>query len=384
MKIVVFVAVLSLVSSANAADFCPVPPVGKSTPGDLSSFRLGIESIQGTQDYVDHLKKQVDPCPAPWHCGTIDFHTSVMTAEPVFLPLLHAEIDPLFLAAYADVSPPAAITKKLSCEHEVSAQLRAGYLPENPAVPFKGDVIYYEGLGDSMLNHAPLFEKLTGAGYRVVAFDYMGQGGSTGDMDDTRIKDIPKIGSLAWKQFARNPRSKPTIIGWSTGGLAAYYAAHSDEAGKVVLIAPGIAPNSVVGENHRLPFKVDSHGVHGQKISLDQITLGSLDSQRDAPPIEPVRPSSPLYVADFALDLQATAKEAREMKIPQSVCGFTMLSGDEDTYVDPGKTREVLSANAPRFNVRQYPGTLHEIQDDQAAPTAHEDIRSFIGSDCRR
>ena len=78
----------------------------------------------------------------------------------------------------------------------VTAKIRSGYLAENPNVTFRGNIIYYEGLGDSMMNHMPLFQTLTQAGYRVIAFDYMGQGGSKGSMNDTRIYQIAKLFSI--------------------------------------------------------------------------------------------------------------------------------------------------------------------------------------------
>src|SRR5690606_21112615 len=76
----------------------------------------------------------------------------------------------------------------------VTPTIRAGYLPHEGE--FKGNILYFQGLGDSMLNHDPLFLKISKAGYRIIAFDYMGQGGSTGKMDNTRIKYIPWIGEI--------------------------------------------------------------------------------------------------------------------------------------------------------------------------------------------
>ena len=54
--------------------------------------------------------------------------------------------------------------------------LRMGYLPEAKNSTFKGCVIYLEGLSDSIMNHQPLYQKLSEAGYRVLMFDYLGQG----------------------------------------------------------------------------------------------------------------------------------------------------------------------------------------------------------------
>ena len=89
-----------------------------------------------------------------------------------------------------------------------SVELRTGLLYESANVPFKGCVMYLEGLGDSILNHRPLFTALSEGGFRVITFDYMGQGGSTGSMNHTRIYDPVfselEIGTLArtvWEKF---------------------------------------------------------------------------------------------------------------------------------------------------------------------------------------
>lgn len=158
----------------------------------------------------------------------------------------------------------------------VQAWIRNGYLEANPSVPFKGNVIYYEGLGDSMLNHMPLFRLLTDAGYRVIAFDYMGQGGSTGSMNDTRITTIGAIGRVIWNRQARDLANFPkhTIIGWSTGGLAAYSeASMRTDVDKVVLIAPGLVPNMLVGEQHPLRGQIDL-------ITLSTLTKGRHTKQQ--------------------------------------------------------------------------------------------------------
>jgi hypothetical protein len=109
---------------------------------------------------------------------------------------------------------------------QVSALIRQGYIPESPDRACKGNILYLEGLSDSMQDHLPLFKMLSAAGYRVIAFDYMGQGGSrNGDAsaDNIRIEDIPSLGEQVYQRF-HNPRcGKKIIMGWSLGGLAAYY-----------------------------------------------------------------------------------------------------------------------------------------------------------------
>ena len=65
-------------------------------------------------------------------------------------------------------------------------KLRAG-LFHSKTLPHKANVLYLEGLADSMFNHDKLINTLSRAGYQVIAFDYPGQGGSEGSMSQTRI-----------------------------------------------------------------------------------------------------------------------------------------------------------------------------------------------------
>jgi alpha-beta hydrolase superfamily lysophospholipase len=259
---------------------------------------------------------------------------------------------------------------------QVDANIRNGYLAENPGVPFRGNVIYFEGLGDSMVNHMPLFQKLTNAGYRVIAFDYMGQGGSSGSMNDTRIFQIGAIGDEIWKLQARDLANYPkkNIIGWSTGGLAAYVHARSKmDVNNIVLIAPGIAPNIKVGEQRILEFKFN-------QITLPTLTTRVYSGPADDPHIDSINPQSPLDVMDFSWDLTVTAASSRHGSIGKRVNGFVLLSGEKDTYVDARKTLAVLKKAAPHFLVRQYPNTLHEI-DNEAEPNgsnSHQDIINFL------
>lgn len=251
--------------------------------------------------------------------------------------------------------------------------IRAGYFPESGS--FRGNILYFEGLGDSMLNHQPLFKSLSEAGFRVLAFDYMGQGGSSGKMDRTRIETIPWIGNAVWKRFAKvtRRRTERTAIGWSTGGLAAYLAAARGEFDRVVLIAPGIAPNQLVGG-----------GLSGwplNEITLESLTTAAPYPKNTADPhIEAIRPNSPMKVMSFAIDLLLAAKKARRTPMPSSVNGLVLLSGEDDTYVDAAKTREALKRTAPGFKVVQYPGALHEIDNEreEIRRNATQDILDFL------
>ncbi len=255
--------------------------------------------------------------------------------------------------------------------------IRSGYITENPEVPFRGNVIYYQGLGDSMLNHLPLFQLLASAGFRVIAFDYMGQGGSSGSMDDTRIIEITELGDKVWKMHARDLAAFPkkTIIGWSTGGLAAYAEAAllPGTVANVVLIAPGLVPNKIVGEQDWLQGKIN-------RITLPTLTTARYEGGVPNPHVDPIRPDSPVKVMSFALDLLVQAHEMRQNPVLPSTKGLVLLSGSNDTYVNAGKTRLVIARRAPHFKIVEYPHTLHEI-DNEAAPqgdTAKNDILDFL------
>lgn len=283
-----------------------------------------------------------DLCPKPWSCQMLDSGENQIAWQP--LP-----------------------TQK-------NVLIRAGFLKEQ-GLQFKGNIIYFQGLGDSMLNHLPLFNKLTSKGYRVIAFDYMGQGKSEGYMNDTRISDIGKLGELAWKKFARGNKSynEKTVIGWSTGGLAAYYEAHHLRAKKVVLIAPGIAPNTFVGENDLCEGKIDL-------ITLASLTSETYFNRSSNPHIDAIKPNSPLKVPLFSVNLLTMAKESRQWKINKSVQGLILLSGKDDTYVNAAKTETVIGQNAPHFRMETFDGALHEIDNEvpSISDRAHQDILNFI------
>ncbi len=258
----------------------------------------------------------------------------------------------------------------------LKVQIRSGYLPENPQTSFKGNVIYYEGLGDSMVNHMPLFTQLTTKGYRVIAFDYMGQGGSSGSMNDTRISEISVLGDKIWTLYAREIQAIPTkiVIGWSTGGLAAYVQTlNMKNVDKVILIAPGISPNKIVGEQRPYEFKFNL-------ITLPTLTTQKYTAGIENPHVEPIKPTSPLEVPEFSLDLIQSSHAHRSGSVSKSVRGFVLLSGPKDTYVNADKTSTILRSSAPHFKVQVYDKALHEI-DNEAEPTrskAHQDILHFI------
>lgn len=273
---------------------------------------------------------------------------------------------------------------------KLGIKLRAGYSLETNEL--KGCVIYLEGLGDSIRNHRPYFSRLNEAGYRVIFFDYMGQGGSEGWMDNTRIHlqlpptatkqmvqryeekekfyQIPEQADFFWEKYKdlKNnlgqdcQQSPKLVIGWSTGGLAAYRMAHEKRADAVVLLAPGLHPKAMAGEsakqwNKMLLFR--------QVITEQTLTRNRFEKTQN-PHLDPIQPKSPAHVPLFAVNLLSTAALAKNWKINPTVRGLVFLSGNEDTYVDREHTLETLQLNAPHFSVKTYDGALHELDNETA------------------
>ena len=251
-------------------------------------------------------------------------------------------------------------------------RIRAGYLAESPnAKVFKGNVIYLEGLGDSMMNHQTMFKALSDEGYRVISFDYMGQGGSSGAMNNTAIEAFPsfrrlEIRALAryiWSRYARRDsafspeQNRRLVIGWSTGGLAAFQMAKDKWANAVVLIAPGLHPQLVPGDAF--------------SITLDSLACRTYAEGQD-PHIDRVRPSNALKVPLFALNLLETSLKARYLwDIDPKVKGLVFLGG-QDEYVNTGSTPETIRARAPHFKMLHYAKACHEIQ------SSHDPIREDL------
>lgn len=229
--------------------------------------------------------------------------------------------------------------------------IRTGILrTNNPAV--KGNLMYLEGLGDSMMNHAKLFKKLNKDGYNIISFDYMGQGCSSGTMNHTTISNIIKLSRKVWSQYVKTKAAK-NLIGWSTGGLAAFKFAKDfpAEINSIALIAPGIAPRFLIGDN--------------MQITPETLTQNHFSAGNN-PHVDPIKPVSPLCVPMFAVNLQGVAAFARTWDISKKVKGLVFLSDENDTYVDPVKTIGVLESNASHFEYKFYQGTgaLHELDNE--------------------
>jgi alpha-beta hydrolase superfamily lysophospholipase len=264
-------------------------------------------------------------------------------------------------------------------------ELQTGFYRESESTQFRGCVLYLEGLGDSVKNHIPLYKALSKQGYRTIFFDYFGQGGSGSSMNNTRIVDlifpalqISNQAKFVWNHYSEVPDYKTQkschgspkkIVGWSTGGLAAYGLAAESWADAVVLIAPGISVKKFIGEA----------AVHPEYLTQLKpvITLRTLTkvpfALNEDPHLDPVKPNSPTLVPMFAANLIITSEMAQLWSIPKSVAGLVFLSGPDDTYVKANRTLEVLSSNASHFGVVNYVEALHEI--DNEVPKIAQDFQ---------
>nr|WP_295901517.1 alpha/beta fold hydrolase [uncultured Bdellovibrio sp.] len=275
-----------------------------------------------------------------------------------------------------------------------SVYLRTGYYLEAEPTNFKGCVLYLEGLADSVANHSALFNKLSKAGYRVIFFDYMGQGGSQGSMNNTRIVaplssslQISTQAKFIWDRYSNRKdeyfgrdcsQSKKMVVGWSTGGLATYGLAHEGWADAVVLVAPGIHPKKFVGEaaaSPKLMFTLD------QVISERTLTRNKFEKSFN-PHVDPIKPISPAVVPLFATNLLLSSEFSQGWEIPKKIAGLVFLSGVEDTYVDRLATEKTLKKKASHFKVIAYNGALHEIDNEipEVANDMHEKTVQFFDS----
>lgn len=260
-------------------------------------------------------------------------------------------------------------------------QLRAGYYVET--VPLKGCVMYLEGLADSVANQTPLFAHLSRNGYRVIFFDYMGQGGSEGSMNNSRIVDpantslqISTQAKLVWDKYANMKDeingqscagSKKVVMGWSTGGLAAYTLVHEGWAEAVALVAPGIHVNAFIGE--AATQKSLMLNKNAQTITVRTLTRNTFANTFD-PHVDPIKPITPTAIPLFAMNLKASSLLAQHWKVPATIPGIVFLSGTEDTYVDRNATAKTLAKNAPHFQQVKYDGALHELQNEMPEVSA--------------
>ena len=290
---------------------------------------------------------------------------------------------------------------KTECISVDGIKLRAGYFPSKTDKP-KANVLYLEGLADSMFNHDKLVNTLSEAGYRIIAFDYPGQGGSEGSMNQTRITE-PSLGwgstriwfkndhkdKNSFKQFmdglsehkqesSRTPllishmadevwkkiksdnkidseEQINAVMGWSTGGLAAYYMAHKKKEGieAVVLIAPGTNTKPVI-----------------------KIETETLNGNNEFEHVDKIRPDSPLKIPGFTMNLLVSGHASQDWKVEHDVKGLVLLSDPQkDSYVDSEKVESTLRRNACHFEFVNYECAAHEIDNETDKHRTEEGVK---------
>lgn len=227
--------------------------------------------------------------------------------------------------------------------------IRSGYLPENPAVPFRGNVLFLEGFGDSMLNHQTLLSGLSLAGFRVIGFDYVGQGQSSGTLNQATVAGLAGLAKEVFRWHARKESGqvRPVVMGWSLGGLIAYLMAKNGWAKEVVLISPALAP--------RLPVRISAE-------MLSSANLTTLHSDQ-------LRPKSYFdsSAIQFTADFVEQALYSRMGKLSAHVRGLALLAAGQDQFIDAELVQATLRKNAKQFEVEIYPDARHELDNESGA-----------------
>ena len=288
----------------------------------------------------------------------------------------------------------------------IKKKLRAAYFLEQEEL--KGCVLYLQGLGDSLNNHNPFFGSLNRAGYRVITFDYLGQGGSEGSMNKTRVStslppdvtgimlrryhkkakyyEIGEQGEYIWGKLSKIKNkfnqscenSKKLVIGWSTGGLATYKMAKDRKADAVVLLAPGINIKLMVGEAAEAPSRM----LFFKEVITERTLTRNKFKDSKNPHVDIIKPKSPAFIPQFSGNLFFTSKQAQHWKISKEIPGLVFLSGKEDTYVDREGTIKTLKKKTPHFKVISYDGALHELDNEieEVTDDLYPRVISFLDS----
>ncbi|MEZ4743531.1 MAG: alpha/beta hydrolase [Bdellovibrionota bacterium] len=232
--------------------------------------------------------------------------------------------------------------------HDGTALIRVGFRPHsNKEEEAKGNIIYLEGLADSFLNHEEMFSMLNNEGYNIIAFDYMGQGGSRAavtvrnnkttlvqiSMNNTRVSDefivegetykgrkeisvlanqvYDHISNLKQLKFDKN---LPKIaLGWSTGGLAAYKMAYNGEVERAILIAPGICVKVLeagtgIFNGNKITVQTLTSAAQVSKQVAESYGIGAfLIGSANDPHVDPIHPNSPIDAPFFSVNLIGTS-----------------------------------------------------------------------------
>jgi alpha-beta hydrolase superfamily lysophospholipase len=275
------------------------------------------------------------------------------------------------------------------------ATVRHGYIEANPSVAFKGNVVYLEGIADSMLNHTQLFKAVTDAGYRMIAWDLDGQGGSKGKWGSRLLLDMLNVANQVYKRDMDPRGGLKVLMGWSIGGINGYAAA----AGY-----PGINPDAVILNAPSIDPLLFGVGEGFDHLPPGEFTpqvlttaLPPVDCGYGTPFVEPILGFTPASSASFTADILELAFYDRHVTIPGKVKGLVLMTGpkddtyakgkkheqmDYDTFIDVPNTEKVFREKAPHFRVVEYPRTKHMVDAESCAVrnSIAREVGDFLGS----
>jgi alpha-beta hydrolase superfamily lysophospholipase len=226
-----------------------------------------------------------------------------------------------------------------------------------------------------------LFNKLRQQGYRIVGFDYLGQGGSEGSLNNSSVGDITQAAQMVWDYYAKTKDpvfhrscadSKKRVIGWSLGGLVGYYLAQLKWSDTSVLINPLLAPKDPAGESEgtRFPWFASS------EVSHRTLTRNKFDRYTD-PHLDPIKPKSYKDAWLFIQDMKIAAAGARNGRIDGTKQRILFLFSDLfDKYADNQESRRVIEANVkPFFRTQSFAEAFHEL--DNELPEVSEPVHQY-------
>lgn len=243
--------------------------------------------------------------------------------------------------------------------------ISAGYLPENPARPFRGNVLYLPGFADSYQNHTPYLRTLAQEGYRIISFDYPGMGSSTTPVGAYRITtpDTPyqlsEVARVVWAHLANQQAGADTnrvAISWCIGSLIALQLTHQHWLDANVFYAP-------------------SYKSRPSTLFLrDRERWLSSAEPSETQHIRPIYPESPLKVLAFAKNIKQSASILRRQPLRKEQTGIAFVTGERDRFIVGGAyLKQVLAQQAPGFEQVDLPQARHEIHNETAT------IRDAVG-----
>ncbi len=247
------------------------------------------------------------------------------------------------------------------------------YLPSTQTIV--GDIFYLHGFADTFSNHRALFHEWTDAGFRVLAFDYPGHGGTRTLNPKININDFNFEGLMTLanqvERIKRQDANRPLLLaGWSTGGLLAVRMIQKGNLAKLsrrpqgmILFAPGISVNAVVGrQSFRYP--------------LGEVTFETLTHNEDTRGLAAPFPRSPGDAPLFASNLFYHSLASQGNAYPAQIPTLVFVAGDStDKYVPSSKvTRWVKGLPGQAVGV-QCPNARHWL-DNELPEYGGEEVRA--------